>query len=126
MSTSRWNLLPVITFNGLPAAAPVQVGSPVIGLAGATHMSAAWALNTKLDVSSRPSRSGKKRRVKALGGYEGGFGCGHRVCYLNCYHFHINILPNTTKKNELKPLNQSICSKSTMKIKCLKIGSANF
>lgn len=114
MSTSRWNLLPLRMFRGLPAAAHEVTGSPVMGLTGTAHMSAAWALNTKLDVSSRPSRSGKKRRVKALGGYEGGFGCGLRVCCLNCYHFHINILPNTTKKNELKPLNQSICSKSTM------------
>lgn len=30
MSTSRWNLLPLMTLSGLPAAAP-QAGVPVVG-----------------------------------------------------------------------------------------------
>jgi hypothetical protein len=88
MSTSRWNLLPLRMFRGLPAAAltlllllepgvlePPQVGLPVMGLTGATHMSAAWALNARLDDKRKARRNGRRRRCKGLGGYEGGFGC---------------------------------------------------
>ena len=85
MSTSRWNLLPFRMFRGLPAAAHGVMGLPVMGLVGATHMSAAWAGKTKLDEMSRVRRNGRKRRCKELDGYEGGFGCSWRVCCLSCY-----------------------------------------
>jgi hypothetical protein len=71
MSTSRWNLLPVITFNGLPACAPVQVGLPVIGFVGATHMSAAWAGTAKLADSRRANRNVKKWKRKNLARCDG-------------------------------------------------------
>ena len=50
---------------------PPQVGLPVMGLVGTGHMSAAWAVMAKLEDRMKARMNGKKRIVKALGGYEG-------------------------------------------------------
>ena len=58
-------------FRGLPAAAHEVMGLPVMGLTGATHMSAAWAVMAKLVDRSRARRNGRRRRDKELAGSEG-------------------------------------------------------
>ena len=88
MSTSRWNLLPLRMFRGLPACAQAVMGSPVMGLGGATHIPCAWAVKAKLQDRRKAKRNGKRRRGKSLDEFEGDFGCSRRVYCLWCYYFY--------------------------------------
>jgi hypothetical protein len=64
-------LLPFRMFKGLPAAVHEVMGSPVTGLVGATHMSAAWAGTAKLADSRRANRNVKKWKRKNLARCDG-------------------------------------------------------